>query len=130
MLLRNFFKNNIRFLINNYIPYESREFIGKLIRYFHTFIPYIVFFLLIFLDKKFIIYYFIFIILITILFILNDYGCILTFMENELLNDKYCIVNLYLNLLNLDNTKKNQIIFTLFFFALQIFLLIILYYIK
>ena len=130
MLLRNFFKNNIRFLINNYIPYELREFIGKLIRFIHIYIIYIIFFLLIFLDKKFIIYYFILLLLISILFILNEFGCILTFIENELLNDKYCIINFYLNLLHLDDTKKNQIIFTLFAFILQFFLLIFLYYIK
>jgi hypothetical protein len=71
---------------------------------------------LIILPKKFIKYVFIFTLFVFTLFILNDFGCIITFIEKELLNDNYCDTDFYLNIINLNITKSNRIIMSLFGF--------------
>lgn len=130
MLLRNFFKNNIRYLIQLLINDKYRIIIGKFIRYFHNLGMYIMLLILFFINKKYIKYIFIFTIFIIILFIINDFGCILTFIERELLNDNYCNTDFYLNLINLDINKENRIIITFLGFLIQLYVLILLYYFK
>jgi len=130
MVLRNFLKTNIRYLINLYISEKNKIFIGKVIKYIHSSIMYITLLILIFISKKFIIYIFIFTIFVFILFILNDFGCIISFIEKELLNDNCCDTDFYLNLLTLDITNNNRIIISLFGFCIQLYLLLLLYYLK
>ena len=40
MFLRNLLKNNIRYILNKYIPQKYKIFIGKLIRYIHSLVMY------------------------------------------------------------------------------------------
>ena len=113
MFLRNFLKNNIRHIIRLFINEKYRIPIGKCVRYIHNIAMYITFFIIFFINKKYIKYIFIFTIFISILFVLNDFGCIMTFIEKELLNDNYCDTDFYLNLINLEITKDHRIIISL-----------------
>ena len=54
MFLRNLLKNNIRYILNKYIPQKYKIFIGKLIRYIHSLVMYFTLIVLIILPKKFI----------------------------------------------------------------------------
>lgn len=130
MFLRNFFKNNIKYLLKLLIKDKYKIIIGKTIRFIHIYIIYIIFLTLFFIDKKYIKYIFIFNIFVIILFILNDFGCILSFIEKELLNDNICVSDFYLNLLDLEINKDTRIIITLFIFFIQLYILILLYYFK
>ena len=130
MFLRNFFKNNIRHIIKLFINEKYKIPIGKCVRFIHNIAMYITLLILFFIDKKYIKYIFIFTVFISILFILNDFGCIMTFVERELLNDSYCDTDFYLNLLNLNINKDHRIIISLFGFYLQLYILLLLHYFK
>ena len=129
-MLRNFLKTRIRYILNRYIPQKYKTFIGKVIRYIHSVVMYFTLFILIILPKHFIKYIFCFTIFVFILFILNDFGCIISFIEKELLNDNYCDTDFYLNILNLNITKTNRIIISLSGFLIQLYVLLLLYYFK
>lgn len=129
-MLRNFLKTRIRYILNRYIPKKYKTFIGKVIRYIHSVVMYFTLFILIILPKHFIKYIFCFTIFVFILFILNDFGCIISFIEKELLNDNYCDTDFYLNILNLNITKTNRIIISLSGFLIQLYVLLLLYYFK
>ena len=130
MFLRNFFKNNIRYLINLLIKDKYKVIVGKTIRYIHKLYMFFILLILFFIKKKYIKYIFIFIIFISILFILNDFGCIISFIERELLKDNYCVTDYYLELIKLDKNNDNRIIISLFGFYLQLYILILIYYFK
>lgn len=130
MFIRNFLKHNIRHIIKLFINENYKIAIGNGIRYFHNIAMYITFLILLFINKKYIKYIFILTISIFILFILNDFGCILTFIERELLNDNYCDTDFYLNLINLNINKDHRIIISLFGFYLQLYILVLVYYLK
>lgn len=129
-MLRNFLKTRIRYILNRYIPQKYKTFIGKVIRYIHSVVMYFTLFILIILPKHFIKYIFCFTIFVFILFILNDFGCIISFIEKELLNDNYCDTDFYLNILNLNITKTNRVIISLSGFLIQLYVLLLLYYFK
>ena len=129
-MLRNLLKTKIRYILNRYIPQKYKTFIGKVIRYIHSVAMYFTLFILIILPKEFIKYIFCFTIFVFILFILNDFGCIISFIEKELLNDNYCDTDFYLNILNLNITKTNRIIISLSGFFIQLYVLLLLYYFK
>ena len=130
MFLRNLLKTNIRYILKKYIPQKYKIFIGKLIRYIHSLIMYFTLIVLIILPKKFIKYVFIFTLFVFTLFILNDFGFIISFIEKELLNDNYFDTDFYLNIINLNITKSNRIIMSLFGFFIQLYVLLLLYYFK
>ncbi len=130
MFLRNFFKNNIRYLINLLIKDKYKVIVGKTIRYIHKSYMFFILLILFFIEKKYIKYIFIFIIFISILFILNDFGCIISFIERELLKDNHCVTDYYLELIKLDKNNDNRIIISLFGFYLQLYILILIYYFK
>lgn len=129
-MLRNFLKTKIRYILNTYIPQKYKTFIGKVIRYIHSVAMYFTLFILIILPKEFIKYIFCFTIFVFILFILNDFGCIISFIEKELLNDNYCDTDFYLNILKMNITKSNRIIISLSGFFIQLYVLLLLYYFK
>jgi len=108
--------------INNYT-------IGQNIRAFHITIPYFFLFLMFIVNKQFILFIILLYIIILILFILFD-SCILTLLEAKLCNDKFTIIDIFIEIFGLSSDSAMKKNVTKIFILFLIFTTILVYYFR
>ena len=107
----------------------TKREIGIIIRYLHTLFPIIGGFSVLFVKKKFILFYIFVLLIIIILFIIFN-GCILSLLEYRLCNEDYTVVDPYLNLFIVDVNNKTRKKYTIFGLISMLLYFIFVYNIK
>ena len=127
-------KSNIQEFIHKFILYSShskmsKKSIGFLVRTIHASSPIIYMILVLFAPHIIAFITIVFSIFIFFLFYMFD-GCMLSKIENALCEDKFTIIDPYLEMLDIPVTKKNIFFATKLFMVLYFIAILSVYYIR
>jgi hypothetical protein len=127
MIMKNICKKLVNYIRNN-VKEENRINIGKFIRFIHYLTMFPAFIIVMFCNKFYAIGVLYCMFFILLLFIINKNICLLSYIENKLLEDDVTVVDPYLKLTGLDTRNDHRIIIYYFGFFTHIYLLYLIYY--